>query len=104
MSKKIETSDEWITKRSGIKNRHFVSEKETTSDLAYIAALNAIKSANLNKNDIDLIIVATTTPDNTFPATSALIQKKLNVNAVSFDLQAVCAGFVFAISVAKSMM
>ena len=104
MSKKIETSDEWITKRSGIKNRHFVSDKETTSDLAYFAALNAIKSANLNKNDIDLIIVATTTPDNTFPATAALIQKKLNVNAVSFDLQAVCAGFVFAISVAKSMM
>ena len=62
LSKKIETSDEWITKRSGIKNRHFVSEKETTSDLAYFAALNAIKSANLNKNDIDLIIVATTTP------------------------------------------
>ena len=104
LSKKIETSDEWITKRSGIKNRHFVSDKETTSDLAYFAALNAIKSANLNKNDIDLIIVATTTPDNTFPATAALIQKKLNVNAVSFDLQAVCAGFVFAISVAKSMM
>ena len=104
LSKKIETSDEWITKRSGIKNRHFVSDKETTSDLAYFAALNAIKSANLNKNDIDLIIVATTTPDNTFPATAALIQKKLNVNAVSFDVQAVCAGFVFAISVAKSMM
>lgn len=104
LSKKIETSDEWITKRSGIKNRYFVSENENTSDLAYFAALNAIKSANLNKNDIDLIIVATTTPDNTFPATAALIQKKLNVNAVSFDVQAVCAGFVFAISVAKSMM
>ena len=104
LSKKIETSDEWITKRSGIKNRHFVSEKETTSDLAYFASLEAIKSANLNKNDIDLIIVATTTPDNTFPATAALIQKKLNISAVSFDVQAVCAGFVFAISVAKSMM
>ena len=104
LSKKIETSDEWITKRSGIKNRYFVSENENTSDLAYFAALNAIKSANLNKNDIDLIVVATTTPDNTFPATAALIQKKLNVNAVSFDVQAVCAGFVFAISVAKSMM
>ena len=104
LSKKIETSDEWITKRSGIKKRHFVSDKETTSDLAYIAALKAIKSANLNKNDIDLIIVATTTPDNTFPATAALIQKKLNIKAVSFDVQSVCAGFVFAISVAKSMM
>ena len=104
LSKTIDTSDEWITKRSGIKNRYFVSENENTSDLAYFAALNAIKSANLSKNDIDLIIVATTTPDNTFPATAALIQKKLNVNAVSFDVQAVCAGFVFAISVAKSMM
>ena len=104
LSKTIDTSDEWITKRSGIKNRYFVSENENTSDLAYFAALNAIKSANLSKNDIDLIIVATTTPDNTFPATATLIQKKLNVNAVSFDVQAVCAGFVFAISVAKSMM
>jgi 3-oxoacyl-[acyl-carrier-protein] synthase-3 len=104
LSKKIDTSDEWISKRSGIKKRHFVSANETTSDLAYFAALKAIESAKLDKNDIDLIIVATTTPDNTFPATAALVQKKLNINAVSFDVQAVCAGFVFAISVAKSMM
>ena len=78
ISKKIDTSDEWITKRSGIKKRHFVSTNETTSDLAYFAALKAIKSAKLDKNDIDLLIVATTTPDNTFPATAALVQKKLN--------------------------
>ena len=72
--------------------------------MGYNASLKAIKSANIRKEDVDLIIVATTTPDNTFPATAALIQKKLGVSAVAFDLQAVCAGFVFAISVAKSMM
>ncbi len=104
LSKFVETSDEWITKRSGIKFRHFVSNNETTSDMAVHAALNAIKNSQIKKEDIDLIIVATTTPDNTFPATATLVQKKLGVNAVSFDVQAVCAGFVFALSVAKSMM
>ena len=100
----VDTSDEWIYKRSGIKNRHFVSSNETTSEMAYFAANRAIKYANISKNDIDLIIVATTTPDNTFPSTATLVQKKLSINAVSFDVQAVCAGFVFALSVAKSMM
>ena len=104
LSKFVETSDEWITKRSGIKFRHFVSDDETTSDMAVNAALNAIKNSQIKKEDIDLIIVATTTPDNTFPATATLVQKKLGVNAVSFDVQAVCAGFVFGLSVAKSMM
>lgn len=104
LSKFVNTSDEWITKRSGIKFRHFVSDDETTSDMAVNAALNAITNSQIKKEDIDLIIVATTTPDNTFPATATLVQKKLGVNAVSFDVQAVCAGFVFALSVAKSMM
>ncbi len=104
LSEFIDTSDEWISKRSGIKNRHFVSADETTSDMAYFAAKKAIESAQVSVNDIDLIIVATTTPDNTFPSTATLVQKKLGANSVSFDVQAVCAGFIFALSVAKSMI
>ena len=104
LSKFIDTSDEWISKRSGIKNRHFASTDETTSDMAYYAAQKAIKNAQISINDIDLIIVATTTPDNTFPSTATLVQKKLGAKAVSFDVQAVCAGFVFALSIAKSMI
>ena len=91
-------------KRSGIKNRHFVADNEKTSDMAFFAANKAIENAQISKNDIDLIVLATTTPDNTFPSTATLVQKKLEINAVSFDIQAVCAGFVFALSVAKSMM
>ena len=72
--------------------------------MAYLAAKKAIENGGIKKNDVDLIIVATTTPDNTFPSTATLVQKKLCINAVSFDVQAVCAGFIFALSVAKSMM
>jgi len=104
LSKFIETSDEWISKRSGIKNRHFVSKNETTSDLALQAALKAIKNSTLDKDDINLLIVATTTPDNTFPSTATMVQKKLGIKGAAFDIQAVCAGFVFALSVAKSLM
>ena len=104
LSKFIDTSDEWISKRSGIKNRHFVSKNETTSDLAFHAALKAIENSTLDKDDINLIIVATTTPDNTFPSTATMVQKKLNIKGAAFDIQAVCAGFVFALSVAKSLM
>ena len=104
LSKFIDTSDEWISKRSGIKTRHFVSKNETTSDLALHAALKAIENSTLDKDDINLIIVATTTPDNTFPSTATMVQKKLNIKGAAFDIQAVCAGFVFALSVAKSLM
>ena len=104
LSKYVDTSDEWIYKRSGIKNRHFVSKEETTSDLASYAGLKAIENSTLEKKDINLLIVATTTPDNTFPSTATLVQKKIGIKGVSFDVQAVCAGFVFALSVAKSMM
>ena len=104
LSKFIDTSDEWISKRSGIKNRHFVSKNETTSDLALHAALKAIKNSTLDKDDISLLIVATTTPDNTFPSTATMVQKKLGIKGAAFDIQAVCAGFVFALSVAKSLM
>ena len=100
----VDTSDEWISKRSGIKNRHFVTDNEKTSDMSFFAANKAIENAAISKNDIDLIVLATTTPDNTFPSTATLVQKKLEINAVSFDIQAVCAGFMFALSVAKSMM
>ena len=104
LSQFIDTSDEWITKRSGIKSRHFVSKNELTSDLATNAALKAIKMSELSINDIDLIIVATTTPDNTFPSTATRVQQKLGAKGIAFDVQAVCAGFVFALSVASSMM
>ena len=100
----VDTSDEWISKRSGIKNRHFVTDNEKTSDMSFFAANKAIENAKIPKNDIDLIVLATTTPDNTFPSTATLVQKKLKINAVSFDVQAVCAGFIFALSIAKSMM
>ena len=104
LSNFVDTSDEWISKRSGIKNRHFVKDNEKTSDMSFFAAIKAIENAEISKKDIDLIVLATTTPDNTFPSTATLVQKKLEINAVSFDIQAVCAGFVFALSVAKSMM
>ena len=104
ISKMVDTSDEWIQKRSGIKFRHFVDKGELTSDMATKAAMKVIKNSNINSKDIDLIIVATTTPDLTFPATAVKVQKNLNTNAIAFDVQAVCAGFVYALSVGVSML
>ena len=104
LSKYVDTSDEWITQRSGIKYRHFVAKNEMTSDLATKAALKALDDSKLKPTDIDLIIVGTTTPDNTFPATAAKVQKNIKSNAISFDIQAVCAGFVYALSVGVSML
>ena len=104
LAKFINTSDEWITKRTGIKFRHFVEDNELTSDMGTNAAKHAILNAGLKPNDIDLIIVATTTPDNTFPSTASKIQRNLGCKATSFDIQAVCAGFVYAISVAVAML
>ena len=104
ISKMVDTSDEWIQKRSGIKFRHFVDKGELTSDMATKAAMKVIKNSNINSKDIDLIIVATTTPDLTFPATAVKVQKNLNINAIAFDVQAVCAGFVYALSVGVSML
>ena len=100
----IDTSDEWITKRTGIKFRHFVEDNELTSDMGTNAAKLAILNAGLKPNDIDLIIVATTTPDNTFPSTASKIQKNIGCKAISFDVQAVCAGFIYAVSVGVSML
>ena len=104
LSEFIDTSDEWITKRSGIKNRHYVSDDELTSDLAIKASINAIKMSKLDIVDIDMIILATTTPDNSFPSTATKVQQKLGIKGIAFDIQAVCAGFVFALSIASSMM
>ncbi len=104
LAKLMDTSDEWITKRTGIKFRHFVEDNEFTSDMGTNAAKLAISNAGLNPNDIDIIIVATTTPDNTFPSTASKIQNNLNCNAISFDVQAVCAGFIYAITIGISML
>jgi 3-oxoacyl-[acyl-carrier-protein] synthase III len=100
----VETSDEWITKRTGIKERRIADESELTSDLCVNAARKAIAKSGLDKNDIDLIIVATTTPDFTFPSTATTLQNKLGItnNCPSFDIQAVCCGFVYALATADN--
>lgn len=100
----MNTSDEWITKRTGIKFRHLVKDNELTSDMGTKAAKLAILNSCLKPHDIDLIIVATTTSDNTFPSTASKIQKNLGCKAVSFDIQAVCAGFIYAISIGVAML
>ncbi len=104
LMKFVNTSDEWIQKRSGIQYRHFVDKKELTSDMATKASEDAINKSNISVNDIDLIILATTTPDNTFPSTASKVQNNLKTKAIAFDIQAVCAGFIYAISVATSML
>lgn len=105
LSKKVDTSDEWITERTGIKQRHVADESELTSDLGAKAAKNALKNSELTAKDIDLIIVATTTPDLTFPATATAIQAKIGAkNAFAFDVQAVCSGFVYALNIADNFI
>ena len=101
----VETSDEWIKQRTGIEQRHMVAEGELTSDLATKAALQALENANLSASDIDVIVLATTTPDDTFPSTATKVQRKLGAaTAFAFDIQAVCAGFVYALTVAESLL
>jgi len=103
LAERVETSDEWIVSRTGIHARHIVSEDETTSDLALKAAEAAIQSAGIAKAEIDLIIVATTTPDMIFPSTACLLQEKLGIHGcAAFDVQAVCAGFMFALTTAHN--
>lgn len=97
----IETSDEWIYSRSGIKARHFVDDGVLTSDLAVTAARQALQAAQLQADQIDLIIVATSTPDYVFPSTACIVQNKLGIaGCAAFDVQAVCSGFVYALSTA----
>lgn len=101
----VETSDEWITDRTGIKKRHIAGDDETTTDLAYFAAKNAISAAGIKSRDIDMIIVATTTPTRIFPSTAALVQQKLGIHGCpAFDIQAVCTGFVYALTVADKFI
>lgn len=104
--KGIETSDEWIVARTGIHARHFAESHVATSDLALIASQRAIETANIAPQSIDLIIVATSTPDFVFPSTACLLQNKLGIknHGVAFDVQAVCAGFAYALTIADSLI
>ena len=101
----VDTSDEWITERTGIKQRHIAAEGQMTSDLAREAALKAMDYAGVKASDIDLIVVGTTTPDDTFPATAVKLQAQLGMTrGAAFDLQAVCSGFVYSLSVVDAMI
>jgi len=100
LSKTIDTSDEWITSRTGIKERRVVTD-ESTCDLAIIASNNALEMAGIDASELDLIILATTTPDKIFPATATMLQNAIGASCPAFDLQSVCAGFVFALTTAE---
>jgi len=105
LAKTIDTSNEWIVKRTGILQRHIAAEDQLTSDLAVAAAQEALRKAGMRPQDVDAIILATTTPDDTFPATAVRIQHKLGANrAFAFDIQAVCAGFIYALATANSFI
>lgn len=105
LSKTVETSDEWIVQRTGIRERHIAAEGELTSDLGAKAAERALADAGLTVEDIDLLIVATSTPDDTFPAAAVTVQKKLGMtHGAAFDMQAVCSGFVFGLATADAMI
>lgn len=105
LEKIVDTTDEWITSRTGIKERHIAAEGETTCDLSEQAAKSAIEMAGIRNDEIDLIIVATTTADRIFPSTAALLQERLGISGcAAFDIQAVCTGFVYALGVADKFM
>lgn len=101
----VNTNSEWIEKNLGIRERHIAAENQATSDLAALAAIKAIENSGLTKDEIDLIIVATSTPDRLAPSTAAIVQDKIQAyNAVAFDISAVCSGFLFAMSVASQFI
>ncbi len=105
LSRMVDTTDEWIVQRTGIRARHIAAEKEFTSDLALAAARAALAAAGVDAQTIDLIVLATSTPDNTFPASAAAVQAGLGITqGAAFDLQAVCSGFVYALSVADGLL
>ena len=105
LSERIDTSDEWIKERTGISQRHIAADDQTTSDLGYIAAKRAIEDAGLTTDDIDLIVVATSTPDFTFPATATIIQERLGIrHGAAFDIQAVCSGFIYGLHVVEKLV
>ncbi|HEY1069422.1 beta-ketoacyl-ACP synthase III [Thermomonas sp.] len=105
LAKMVDTSDEWIAARTGIRERHVAAEGETTSDLGYQAALRALEAAGVAAADIDLIVVGTTTPDLIFPSTACLIQHKLGVaGCPAFDVNAACSGFIYALTIADKFI
>ncbi|PWC33092.1 beta-ketoacyl-ACP synthase III [Azospirillum sp. TSO35-2] len=104
LEQRVDTTDEWIVQRTGIKSRHIAAEGENTSDLAIAAATRALEHAGVPASSIDCIILATTTPDNTFPATATKVQAALGTAGFAMDIQAVCAGFVYALSVADNFL
>ena len=105
LEKSIDTTNQWIIERTGIEQRHIASKNQLTSDLAAKASINALEYIDFNPADIEMIIVATTTPDLTFPATATIVQEKIKaVNAFAFDVQAVCSGFVYALSIANNFI
>ncbi len=105
LEKSVETSDDWIRERTGIKKRHVAADGETSSDMGLAAARNAIEMAGVDASEIDLIVVATTTPDKVFPSNACIIQRKLDIHGCpAFDIQAVCSGFIYALDVANRMI
>ena len=105
MAQMVDTSDEWIVERTGIRNRHIAGEGETTSTLATAAARSALEAAGVAGESIDLIILATCTPDQTFPASATIVQNEIGANGcIAFDVAAVCSGFLYAVGVADSML
>ena len=105
LAKTVDTSDEWIVARTGISNRHIAADGELTSDLAYNAAVEALAAARMAATELDLIVLATATPDETFPATATTVQARLGVAGIpAFDVQAVCSGFIYALAVADNFI
>jgi 3-oxoacyl-[acyl-carrier-protein] synthase-3 len=105
LAAKVDTSDDWIVARTGISNRHIAADGEMTSDLAFAAAVEALASAGMSAGELDLIVLATATPDETFPATATRVQARLGVAGIpAFDVQAVCSGFVYALAVADNFI
>lgn len=105
LEKMVETSDQWITERTGIKQRHIAAPEEATSDLCYNAAMVALKDAGVAPEELDLVIVATASPDHVFPSTACLVQDRIGAkNAAAFDLAAGCSGFVYSLGVASQMI
>jgi len=105
LAKRVDTSDEWIVQRSGIRTRHIAAEGETTSDLAFAAAKAALEHAGIPAERVDLIVLGTTTPDHTFPASAVKVQARLGITGgFAFDVQAVCSGFIYALAIADSFI
>ncbi len=105
LEKMVKTSDQWIQERTGIRGRHIAGDDETTSDMAVAAARPAMEAAGVGSDDIDLIVLATTTPDKIFPSTACLVQSRLNIHGcAAFDIQAACSGFIYALGTANSFI